>query len=163
MNLIAVFPGSFDPVTNGHMDIIQRTATLFEQVVVLVMKNTAKKGLFSAQQRVKLLQQVLAEQKLENVRVLAAADQLTIEAVKQVGGKVIVRGVRNEQDFIFERDIAELNRQLAPEIETLLLPTKPELAAISSSYIKEIAQFGGELSTMVPTSVAKSLHERFGR
>ncbi|KRM07699.1 MAG: pantetheine-phosphate adenylyltransferase [Liquorilactobacillus ghanensis] len=159
--MIAVFPGSFDPVTNGHLDVIRRAAALFDRVVVLIMKNTAKKGLFTVEERVKLLNQVVAEQKLHRVEISAATDRLTVDAVRSLGGQVIIRGVRNERDFSFERDIAELNRRLAPEIETLLLPTSPELAVISSSYVKEIAQFGGELSSLVASPVARALQERF--
>jgi pantetheine-phosphate adenylyltransferase len=156
--MIAVFPGSFDPVTNGHLDIIKRSSRIFDQLVVLIMTNTSKKSLFSIDERKSLLQQAVAE--LSNVEVKAAADNLTVDVVKKLHAAVIIRGVRNVSDYSFERDISLLNRQLDQQIETFLLPCNPKFSMISSSYIKEIASFNGNLAGLVPSFVEKALKER---
>lgn len=156
--MIAVFPGSFDPVTNGHLDIIKRSSRIFDQLVVLIMTNTSKKSLFSVDERKKLLQKAVAE--LSNVEVQAAADSLTVTAVKRLHAAVIVRGVRNANDYLFERDISLLNRRLDSQVETFLLPCSPKFSMISSSYLKEIASFGGNLDGLVPSFVEKTLKER---
>ncbi|WP_281164924.1 pantetheine-phosphate adenylyltransferase [Liquorilactobacillus sicerae] len=154
----AVFPGSFDPVTNGHLDIIQRASQIFDQVIVLVMTNTSKQGLFSVVERQGLLQDALTA--YQNVTVKTAADHLTVQAVNQLQAQIIIRGVRNAKDFDFEKDMAILNRKLDNKIETLFLPSSPEFSMISSSYIKEIACFGGNLQQLVPASVEVALKKR---
>ncbi|KRM89171.1 pantetheine-phosphate adenylyltransferase [Liquorilactobacillus vini] len=154
----AVFPGSFDPVTNGHLDIIQRASKIFDQVIVLVMTNTSKQGLFSVAERQALLQETLTA--YQNVTVKTAADHLTVQAVNQLQARIIIRGVRNVKDFDFEKDMAILNRKLDNKIETLFLPSSPEFSMISSSYIKEIAYFGGSLRKLVPASVEVALKKR---
>ncbi|KRL04637.1 pantetheine-phosphate adenylyltransferase [Liquorilactobacillus oeni] len=158
MKMKAVFPGSFDPVTNGHIDLIRRAAQIFEDLTVLVMTNTSKHGLFSVSERMTFLK--VALKSLPQVKIQAASDALTIRVARDIGARVIVRGVRNEKDFIYEGDIAAMNHQLAPEIESLFMPSAPQFMHLSSSIIKEIAQFDGKLTGLVPPAVEKALKEK---
>lgn len=156
---VAIFPGSFDPVTNGHVDVIKQAAAIFDKVYVVVMVNTAKKYLFKDNERQKLCQ--AAVKNLPNVEVLLKPDQLTVNVARDLHANVIVRGVRNNTDFLFEQQIAEMNRKMANDISTVLLFTKPENSYVASSIIKEIAQFNGDFNSFLPNEAAKALKEKF--
>lgn len=156
---VAIFPGSFDPVTNGHVDVIKQAAAIFDKVYVVVMFNTAKKYLFKDNERQKLCQ--AAVKNLPNVEVLLKPGQLTVNVARDLHANVIVRGVRNTTDFLFEQQIAEMNRKMANDISTVLFFTKPENSYVASSIIKEIAQFNGDFNSFLPSEAAKALKEKF--
>ncbi|CAK8053644.1 pantetheine-phosphate adenylyltransferase [Eupransor demetentiae] len=154
----AVFPGSFDPLTNGHMDIIARASQLFDQVIVAVGINTNKKGLFSVEQKVALAKEAVSD--LPNVEV-GVIDGLTVDFMKEQGARYIIRGLRNCKDFEYERDIAGMNSVLA-DVETVLLLAKPENQNISSSMVKEIGKMGADnMDKFVPPVVVEALKKQF--
>jgi pantetheine-phosphate adenylyltransferase len=150
MKHIALFPGSFDPFTAGHLNILKRALTMFDEVVVAVGINQDKPGFFSMEKRLDIIRQ--ATKGMEGVSVIQY-DCLTIDACRQMGINHIVRGVRNMIDFETERSIADANRRLAPEIETIIIPTAQEFAHISSSAVRDILRHGGDLSTFIPEGV----------
>ena len=154
----AIFPGSFDPVTNGHLDIIKRSAAIFDEVFVVVLTNTAKKPMFSANERQSFIQK--ATEKIPNVKVLSKEADLTVNVAQTLKAQVIIRSVRNTQDLEFEQNIAAMNKELAPKIETLILLTDPKYAFLSSTLVKEVARFKGELGNLVPPSVQAALSEK---
>jgi pantetheine-phosphate adenylyltransferase len=156
--VIAVYPGTFDPLTYGHMDVIERAATLFDKLVVGIYENPSKQPLFTLDQRVKLLKQ--ATNGLPNVQVKAFKG-LTVDFVQQVGGRVMVRGLRANSDFEQEFEMALMNKKLAPNIELLCFMTTAQYQFLSSSLIKEVAKLGGCLQGMVPDHVAVALKEKF--
>lgn len=151
----AIFPGSFDPITNGHVETIQTASKMFEKVYVVVMTNTSKKYLFSEDERYSLAKKVFSN--YENVEVIARPTELTVNVAKALNAQIIIRGLRNDADFNYEREIAAINKTLAPELNTVLLLTSPERSFISSSMIKETATFGGDVSHLVPEVVAQAL------
>ena len=150
MKHIALFPGSFDPFTAGHLNILRRALTMFDEVVVAVGINQDKPGFFSMEKRLDIIRQ--ATKGMEGVSVIQY-DCLTIDACRQMGINHIVRGVRNMIDFETERSIADANRRLAPEIETIIIPTAQEFAHISSSAVRDILRHSGDLSTFIPEGV----------
>lgn len=150
MKHVALFPGSFDPFTAGHLNILKRALTMFDEVVVAVGINQDKPGFFSMEKRLDIIRQ--ATQGMEGVSVIQY-DSLTIDACRQQDIHHIVRGVRNMIDFETERSIADANRRLAPEIETIIIPTAQEFAHISSSAVRDILRHGGDLSTFIPEGV----------
>ena len=154
----AVCPGSFDPVTNGHIDIIERTAQLFPSVVVGVIQNPNKKPLFSLEERVELLKSVLGH--LPNVEVYYFSG-LLVDFVNKVNGNLIVKGLRAISDFEIEFQMAHINKRMTPDIETMFMMTKNEYSFLSSSMVKELAQLGGDLQGLVPPAVEKSLLEKY--
>lgn len=154
---IAVCPGSFDPMTLGHLDVIRRCASLFDEVVVAVVHNPAKRGTFEAQERVALIE--ASTRHLPNVRAEAFADRLLVDVCEQLGASVVVKGLRGETDFGYELPMATMNRALSG-IETLFLPGEPSLDHLSSSLIKQVAALGGDVSTMVPAPVFDALRSR---
>lgn len=154
----AIFPGSFDPVTNGHLDIIKRSAAIFDEVFVVVLTNTAKKPMFSANERQSFIQK--ATEKIPNVKVLAKEADLTVNVAQELDAQIIIRSVRNTQDLEFEQNIAAMNKELAPKIETLILLTDPKYAFLSSTLVKEVARFKGELGNLVPPIVQAALSKK---
>jgi pantetheine-phosphate adenylyltransferase len=156
--VIAVYPGTFDPLTYGHMDVIERAATLFDKLVVGIYENPPKQPLFTLEQRVELVKQ--ATRGLSNVQVKAFKG-LTVDFVQQVGGRVMIRGLRANSDFEREFEMALMNRKLAPNIELLCLMTTSQYQYLSSTLIKEVAKLGGCLQGMVPDHVAVALKEKF--
>ncbi len=154
----AIFPGSFDPVTNGHLDIIKRSAAIFDEVFVVVLTNTAKKPMFSANERQSFIQK--ATEKIPNVKVLSKEADLTVNVAQTLKAQVIIRSVRNTQDLEFEQNIAAMNKELAPKIETLILLTDPKYAFLSSTLVKEVVRFKGELGNLVPPIVQAALSEK---
>ncbi|GEO66193.1 pantetheine-phosphate adenylyltransferase [Levilactobacillus spicheri] len=156
---IAVFPGSFDPLTNGHLDLIQRASRLFDQLVVVVGQNTSKKGVFTPTERVAFIQQSLTD--LPNVTVRIESG-LTVAFMQSIGATVLVRGLRNSADFEYEQGIAGMNRHLDPQIETVCLMADAQYQFVSSSLLREVAKFDGNLERLVPPVVAQALHQRLG-
>lgn len=154
----AIFPGSFDPLTKGHYDLIYRASRIMDHLTVAVMTNTSKKALFTTDEKVKIIKDAVAE--LNNVDVIAVEKGLTVDLARKLNATVIIRGVRDTEDFEFEKKIANLNRKLNSEIETLLLSSSPEFEAISSSMIKEIAKFGGDVSQFVNPTVQHLIEEK---
>lgn len=154
----AVYPGSFDPVTNGHLDIIERAAALVDELVVAVVRNPAKKGLFTLEERADMLQKSV--QHLGNVRVESFAG-LLVDFVQERGACLIVKGLRAISDFEFEFQMALLNRKLAPGVDTIFLMTSEQHAFLSSSSVKEIASLGGSVGELVPPYVEGKLKEKF--
>ncbi len=154
----AIYPGSFDPVTNGHIDVIHRAASLFDEVVVAVAFNEQKQGLFSTEQRVALLSEVVGG--VKNVR-LARFDGLLMDFARDSGACAVVRGLRAVSDFEFEFQMALMNRKLQPDIETIFLMPGEKYTYLSSRIVKEIARLGGDVSAFVPESVVKALRIKF--
>ena len=152
----AVCPGSFDPVTNGHLDIIGRAANLYDEVIVAVFVNQAKSSLFSVDERRELLEEVTAQ--YGNVRI-DSFHGLVVDYCKANGISVIVKGLRAVSDFDYELQMAQMNRGLAG-IDTLFMPTNPEYSFLASSLVKEIAKWGGDVSSLVPPNVLKRLIDR---
>jgi len=154
-----VYPGTFDPITNGHSDLIARAAKLCGRVVVAVAEDTAKQPTFTIERRVALAQEVCAE--LDNVEVVAFSG-LLVEFARTLGVHVIVRGLRAVSDFEYEFQLAGMNRRMDPDIETLFLTPAEQYAYISSSLVKQIARLGGDVSAFVAAPVHAALRERFG-
>ena len=150
MKRIALFPGSFDQFTAGHLNILKRALTMFDEVVVAVGVNIDKRGFFPNEKRIEIINQ--ATEGLEGVRVIQY-DKLTIDICRELGINHIVRGVRNMIDFETERSIADANRRLAPDIETIIIPTAQEFAHISSTAVRDILKHGGDTSLFVPEGV----------
>ena len=150
MKRTALFPGSFDPFTAGHLNILRRALTMFDEVVVAVGINQDKRGFFDMPKRLQIINQ--ATSGIPGVSVIQY-DSLTIDLCRKLGIKHIVRGVRNMIDFETERSIADANRRLAPDIETLIIPTAQEFAHISSSAVRDILKHGGDYSAFIPKGV----------
>ena len=159
--MIAVYPGSFDPVTSGHLDVIVRAAGMFETLIVLIAANSSKSPLFTADERAELLH--LSCVGLPNVRVELLPETLLVSYVVQSGAGVIVKGLRAVSDFEYEFQMALLNRHLQPAVETIFLMTAAEHAYLSSSIVKEIARLGGDISGLVPRPVQDALETKFGK
>ena len=159
---IGIYPGTFDPVTNGHLDIITRTSAVFERVVVGVVNNPIRKQktLFTAEERVAFIEAEIAD--LPNVQV-KTFDTLVVEFARQHGAKAIVKGLRAISDFEYEFEMNQLNRKMAPEIESIYMFASPQYSFLSSSGVKELAMFGGDLSELVPQPVAVRLEEALKR
>lgn len=158
---IAVYPGSFDPLTNGHLDIVRRAACLFDTLIIAVYAFPAKNLLFSVTERQALWQEVLATQELPNVRVEHYTG-LTTDFVRSVGGQAIIKGLRSPNDFEAEFQQGLMNRKLAPEIETVCLLTNLEQLFVSSSLLKEVAHLGGDVADMLPSVVLHALQRKQG-
>ena len=156
----ALYPGSFDPLTLGHLDLIARASGLFEAVVVAVLQNPSKTPAFSLEQRLTQIRE--ATQHLGNVEV-GSFDGLTVAYARQCRAQVILRGLRALSDFEFELQIAHTNKSLATDIETVFLATATQHSFLSSSVVKEVARFGGDVRHMVPTGVAEDLARLFNR
>lgn len=152
-------PGSFDPVTNGHLDVIERVSSLFDEVVVAVLINTSKQGLFSTEERMDLLRESTVE--LPNVTV-DSFHGLLVEFCKDRGIQAIVKGLRAVSDFDYELQMGQMNHSLAG-IETLFIPTNPLYSFLSSSLVKEVATWGGDVSGLVPEPVLRQLRSRIKR
>jgi pantetheine-phosphate adenylyltransferase len=153
----ALFPGTFDPVTLGHLDLVQRALALFGRLTVAVAHNPGKSTLFGAEQRVELLRE--ATKGLSRVEVVLI-DGLVVQACEKLAADVIVRGVRSGTDFDYEVQMARTNREMLPRIDTVLLAPSPAHAHISSTLVREIVMLGGDASRFVPESVARALRER---
>jgi len=154
--VIAVYPGSFDPPTLGHIDVIKRALNIFGELTVLVAESSKKTSLFSPQERKNLLEKVLEG---KNVKVEIHGG-LTVDYVKKIGGRVIIRGLRAVSDFEYELQMATMNRKLQPTIETLIIMTGEEFSYISSNTVKEVAYHGGDISKVVPQVVDEAVKNK---
>lgn len=159
MNTLALYPGTFDPITNGHTDLVRRACKLFDGVIVAVAANPEKKPLFDLEQRVKLATQVLADVKGAEI---VGFDTLLVDFVKQNNASVILRGLRAVSDFEFEFQLAGMNRRLAPDIETVFMTPSEQDTFISASLVKEIARLGGDVTEFVDFRVATALKRELG-
>lgn len=157
---VAIYPGSFDPVTMGHLDIIHRAAKQFDRLIVAVLNNMSKNPLFTVEERTDLLRQVTAD--MPNVEVDSFRDLLA-HYVKQKEANVIVRGIRTVTDFEYELQIASINSKLNPTAETIFMMTNPKYSYLSSSVVKEIAHFGGDMTDFVTPEVELALKRKVGR
>ena len=157
---VAIYPGSFDPITFGHMDIIDRASALFDKVIVAVAKSEAKNTLFSLEDRVKLAKTIY-EDNLK-VEIVDFPRQLTVDVAKDQGACAIIRGLRAVSDFEYEFQLATMNRSLAPDIESIFLTPKESLIYVSSSLIKEICDLKGDISKFVHPSVEQALKAKLG-
>jgi len=156
--LKAAFPGSFDPPTYGHLDIIERASGIFEELLVVVAENRQKKGLFSAEERISMVTELVSPWK--NVSV-ALCDTLIVDFIKKRGIRLLLRGVRGVNDFSYEFDLSIMNHALSPDIETVFMTTDPKYFVLRSSAIKELASFHGDVSTMVPPLIAEALKIKY--
>jgi pantetheine-phosphate adenylyltransferase len=160
METVAVYPGSFDPVTNGHIDLIQRSSALFDRVVVAILRNTEKTPLFSVEERVGMLEDAIRDQHLENASVSSFAG-LLVDFVEQIGASVIIRGIRAVSDYEYELQMALMNRRLSSRIETVFLLPAEAYSFLSSKLVKEIAQLGGSITGLVPADVEQRLYSKY--
>ena len=158
MQRIAVYPGTFDPITNGHTDLVSRAARVFPKVIIAIAESPHKKPLFSLEKRIQLSRNQLAQ--LDNVEVVGFSN-LLVEFVQQIGASVIVRGLRAVSDFEYEFQLASMNRHLAPAVETLFLTPDEDYGFISSSLVKEIARLNGDVSEFVCEEVQQAMRKRF--
>jgi pantetheine-phosphate adenylyltransferase len=158
---VALYPGSFDPVTNGHLDVVRRALAVFDEVVVAVLENPRKSALLDAATRVAVLREALSEAGLGGGTQVTTFEGLTVDAVHANGASAIVRGLRAVSDFETEMQLAHNNRKLAPDVDTVFFMTAVEHGYVSSSLVKEIASFGGDVSSMVPSAAVRALQERF--
>lgn len=157
---VAIYPGSFDPFTNGHLDILQRAANLFDHIIVGVLVHPAKKCLFSPEERVEMISEVV--KKIENVRTIHF-NGLLVDFCRSTGSCAIIRGLRAVSDYEYEMQMYSVNNQLAPDLETVFLMSSPRFSFLSSSIAKEVARYGGDISGLVPEKVAVAMHEKFMR
>jgi pantetheine-phosphate adenylyltransferase len=156
--LKAAFPGSFDPPTLGHLNIILRAADIFDELIVVVAENRQKKYLFSSGERVSLLGELVKDRKNISVEV---SDSLIVDFLQKKGIRILIRGVRGMEDFSYEFELSMMNKALNPEIETIFMTTDPDYFVLRSSSIKELASFQGDVSSMVPPGVALALKKKF--
>jgi len=158
MKMIAVYPGSFDPITNGHIDIIERGLVIFDEVIVAIARNSEKKSLFTLKEREKMIHEIARGTKGLRVDIF---DGLLVDYVKKVGAKAVIRGLRAVSDFEYEFQMAITNRKLGKDVETVFLMSSEKYSYLSSSIVKEIASYGGNISGMVPEVIAKALKKKF--
>ena len=152
-----IYPGSFDPVTLGHLDIIRRSASIADELIVGILNNKAKTPLFSVGERVRMLEEVTKD--FPNVKIIPF-EGLLVEFAKQMDAKVIVRGLRAITDFEYELQMSQTNQKIEPEIETLFLTTSLEFSFLSSTTVKEVASFGGDITQFVPEVIVKKIKEK---
>ena len=160
MTITAIYPGTFDPITNGHLDLVERASRMFDRILVAVAENCNKGPLFTLEERVAMAQSSLAG--LSGVEVIGF-DTLLVECARRTESRVILRGLRAVSDFEFEFQLAGMNRHLGPEIETVFMTPSERYAFISSSLIREIARFGGDVSAFVPGPVLAALSQKFSK
>lgn len=159
---IAVCPGSYDPITNGHLDVIRRASERFDEVVIAVVNASVRKNtpIFDIDERISFIAEATAD--LDNIRIEPFA-VLVVEFARQVGARTIVKGLRAISDFEYELEMSQLNRMQAPDVDTLYLMASPQYSFLSSSGVKELATFGGEIDSLVPERVARRLKEELTR
>ncbi len=154
-----IYPGSFDPITIGHLDIIKRLNNMFDEVVIAILINEAKHSLFSIKERKQLIEKDIEEYKLENVKV-KTFEGLLVDFAKKENSKIVARGIRAIADYEYEMNIAQFNTELYPDLETIFLLSDPKFSFISSSGIRELASFGGDVSKFVSKNVKKAIYEK---
>lgn len=156
----AIYPGSFDPVTFGHLDLIERSSKIVDELIVGVLNNKAKTPLFSVEERVKMLEDVTKD--LPNVRVVPF-DGLLVEFAKEMDAQIVIRGLRAVTDFEYELQMSQTNHKLEPQVETMFLTTSLEYSYLSSTIVREVAAFGGDISRFVPEAVINRIKEKMSR
>jgi pantetheine-phosphate adenylyltransferase len=157
---VALFPASFDPLTNGHLDVVERALGIFDRVVVAVAFNIEKKDTFTKDERLAMLRSVFGDEPRVDV---TAFDTLTVDFAMEIGAKVIIRGLRAMSDFEYEFEMALMNKHLYPEVETVFMMASQKYLYVSSSRLKELVRLGRSVDAFVPAIVAKKLHEKLGR
>ena len=157
---IAIYPGSFDPVTNGHMDIIRRSANIVDELYVGVLNNSAKNSLFSVEERVSMIEEMVAD--FPNVKV-ASFNGLLVDFMKKIDATIIIRGLRAVTDFEYEIQIAQSNHVQNPEVETIFLTTNLQYSYLSSTIVKEFASYGGDISKFVPEQFIQRIYSKYNR
>jgi len=155
---IAIYPGSFDPFTNGHRDILQRAAVLFDHIIVGVLVHPTKKCFFSPEERVELISEVIKDH--ENIRVIHF-NGLLVDFCRSTGACAIIRGLRAVSDYEYEMQMFSVNNQLAPDLETVFLMSSPRYSFLSSSIAKEVARYGGDITNLVPENIASEMRKKF--
>lgn len=155
---IGIYPGSFDPITLGHLDVIKRSAKLMDVLIIGVLNNSAKIPLFTAEERVDLIQKVIGD--IPNVKV-EAFQGLTVDFAKERNATVIVRGLRAVSDFEYELQVGQINRKLNPEIDTIFLTTSDAYSYLSSSIVKEIASYNGDITQLVPSAIVDCVYDKY--
>ena len=158
---VALYPGSFDPITLGHIDILERATAIFDRVVISVLRNPAKQPLFSVDERLDLIR--AATESIDGEVTVDSFGGLTVEHARQVGAIAIVRGLRAESDFETEFQMALMNRRLEPDVHTVFLMTSAPYVYMSSNLVKEVCRLGGDISEFVPPAIAEALHRRLGK
>ena len=156
----AIYPGSFDPVTFGHLDIITRSSKIVDELIIGVLMNKAKTPLFSVEERVKMLKEVTKD--LDNIRIVPF-DGLLVEFASRMNAGLVIRGLRAITDFEYELQMSQTNRKVAPEVDTIFFTTSLEYAYLSSSIVKEVAQYGGDISAFVAEPVEKAIKQKFAQ
>jgi len=156
---IAIYPGSFDPLTFGHIDILERAASLFDKVIVGVAESKAKKPLFTVEERLALIDEMFVDN--DKIESLGYSEKLTVDLARENKAIAIIRGLRAVADFEYEFQLATMNRSLEPDIESIFFTPKDTLIYVSSSLVKEIAQFGGDVTRFVPKHVVSALEKKF--
>ncbi|MGD0449054.1 MAG: pantetheine-phosphate adenylyltransferase [Candidatus Dormibacteria bacterium] len=158
---VALYPGSFDPITLGHIDILERATAIFDRVVISVLRNPAKQPLFSVDERLDLIR--AATESIDGEVTVDSFGGLTVEHARQVGAIAIVRGLRAVSDFETEFQMALMNRRLEPDVHTVFLMTSAPYVYMSSNLVKEVCRLGGDISEFVPPAIAEALHRRLGK
>ena len=157
---VALFPASFDPITNGHLDVVERVLGIFDRLVIAVAFNTEKKGTFNKDERLAMLQSLFGDEPRVDV---TDFNNLTVDFAMEIGAKVIIRGLRAMSDFEYEFEMALMNKHLYPEVETIFMMSSQQYLYVSSSRLKELVRLGRSVDAFVPAVVAKALHEKLGR
>lgn len=157
---VAFYPGSFDPITNGHVNIVQRGLKVFDRVIIALAQNVSKTGLFDLEARQAMIREVFAGEPRIDVLVF---DGLMVNAARAAGASVVLRGLRGVTDFEYEFQLATMNKRLSPDLETLFLMTERDNFHVSSKLVREVASLGGDVSGLVPAQVERALHKRFDR
>ncbi len=157
---VALFPASFDPLTNGHLDLVERALGIFDRLVIAVAFNTEKEGTFTKAEQLARLQSVFGDEPRIDV---TAFDNLTVDFAMEIGAKVIIRGLRAMSDFEYEFEMALMNKHLYPEVETIFMMSSQQYLYVSSTRLKELVRLGRSVDAFVPAVVAKALHEKLGR
>ncbi len=158
---IAVYPGSFDPITNGHLDIIERGSRLFDQIIITIAKNSSKKPLFTPAERKKIIERALEDIKLHSPVTVEMFDGLIVDFLKERNARAIIRGLRAVSDFEYEFQMALVNRRLNGDVSTVFLMPHEKYTYLNSSIVKEVASFGGDISYFVPKTVQDEIRKKF--
>ena len=156
---VAIYPGSFDPITFGHIDIVDRATSLFDQVIIGVAESRSKEPLFSTDERIELIKETFKDN--NKINVIGYSKKLTVDLARENNAIAIIRGLRAVADFEYEFQLATMNRSLAPDIESIFFTPKDTLIYVSSSLVKEIAQFGGNVESFVPKHIVSALDKKF--
>lgn len=157
----AIYAGSFDPFTMGHLNILNRSAKMFDEVILAIGTNTSKRALFTPEEKVEMINEVIEASSYDNVRVMLHTDGLIVDLAKAEGAKVMVRGIRSLTDMEYEMNIASMNKTQQPDIESVFLMADEQYRFVSSSMLKEVAIFDGNVTGMVPDNIAKRMKEKY--